>query len=404
MKILVICQYYYPEPFRVSDLCEELVRRGHTVHVVTGEPNYPEGKIYPGYERHQHAEEELRGVRVHRCPLIPRKTGAFFRLLNYFSYPLSAKRYLRGLPREEAESYDLVFVNQLSPVMMAQPAVYFHRRYGTPLALYCLDLWPVSLTAGGVGENSPLYRFFRLVSRKLYRAADRIMVTSRLFRSYLHEEFDIPLERISYLPQYAEVLFDNLEQKTENEGTKLLFAGNIGAAQSVETILRAAAILRSEPIEFQIAGGGTELEKLKGLAEQLGLKNVVFFGRRPLEEMPGLYAQADAMLVTLRSDKALSLTLPGKVQSYMAAGKPVIGAIDGETQEVIRAARCGFCARAEDAQALADCIRRFVDSNEKVEMGRRAREYYEAHFEKALFMDRLEEEMKETIRSSSVIL
>ena len=139
-------------------------------------------------------------------------------------------------------------------------------------------------------------------------------------------------------------------------------------------------------------------------AEQLGLKNVVFFGRRPLEEMPGLYAQADAMLVTLRSDKALSLTLPGKVQSYMAAGKPVIGAIDGETQEVILAARCGFCARAEDAQALADCIRRFVDSNEKVEMGRIAREYSEAHFEKALFMDRLEEEMKETIRSSSVIL
>ena len=393
MKILVICQYYYPEPFRISDLCEEMVRRGHEVTVVTGEPNYPEGKIYPGYEMHSRTDEVMGGVQVHRCPIIPRRTGAFFRLLNYFSFPFSAKRYLRQLFKNNAD-FDVVFVNQLSPVMMAEPAITVKKNRGLPVVMYCLDLWPVSLSAGGVKKSTALYRVFRSISARIYRSMDRILVTSRMFSDYLEKEFAIDRARLSYLPQYAEQLFDSIPAHSAGNETIFLFAGNLGAVQSVETILYAAELLKDEPIRIHIVGGGTDLERLQKIAASKKLEHVQFFGRRPLEEMPAFYAEADAMLLTLRADEALSMTLPGKLQSYMAAGKPVIGAIDGEAAHVIEAAECGHCGRAEDAAALAANMLRFAKSDQKAAMGERARVWYEEHFSQQRFMDALEQELR----------
>ncbi|MFQ7071507.1 glycosyltransferase family 4 protein [Ruminococcus bicirculans (ex Wegman et al. 2014)] len=167
-----------------------------------------------------------------------------------------------------------------------------------------------------------------------------------------------------------------------------MFAGNIGEIQSIETIIRAAEILKKEPVVFHIVGGGTDLDRLKDMGKDL--HNVIFYGRRSLEEMPKLYAMADAMLVTLASDPILSLTLPGKVQSYMAAGKPIIGAIDGETRVVIAEAKCGFCGKADDETELAENIKKFIGSDNILEMGKNARRYYEENFDKMLFMDKLE--------------
>lgn len=395
MKILVICQYYYPEPFRLHDLCEEMVRRGHEVCVVTGEPNYPEGTIYPGYEQHRRADEMIGGVQIHRCPIVPRKSGVFFRMLNYFSFPLSAKRYLKKRYARSAEAFDVVFINQLSPVMMAQPAIAFKKKHHIPLVMYCLDLWPVSLTAGGISKASALYLAFYALSGRIYRAMDRILVTSRMFSGYLENEFSVKAEKIAYLPQYAERLFDDVPQHEPSGETVFLFAGNIGAVQSIDTILAAAERLKDEPVHIDIVGGGTDLERLERLAAEKKLDNVTFFGRRPVEEMPSFYARADAMLVTLRADEALSMTLPGKVQSYMAAGKPVIGAINGETAKVIADAGCGFCGAAEDAAALAENMLRFAGSDQKVQMGAWARLWYEEHFSQRRFMDELERELLE---------
>lgn len=168
-----------------------------------------------------------------------------------------------------------------------------------------------------------------------------------------------------------------------------MFAGNIGAIQSVETVIKAAEMLKSEPVKFHIVGGGTDLERLQELGK--GLENIVFYGRRPLEEMPEFYAKADAMLVTLAADPVLSLTLPGKVQSYMAVGKPIIGAIDGETKVVIEAAQCGYyCGKADDAAELAENIRKFINSEDRVAMGQNARKFYEYTFQEGLFMDKIE--------------
>lgn len=390
MKILVICQYYYPEPFRVNDICEEMVRRGHEVTVVTGEPNYPEGRVYKGFENHSHNDEVINGVMVHRCPIIPRKTGALYRFLNYFSYPHEAKKYINSL-----DGFDVVLVNQLSPVMMAEPAIKYKKQHGVPVLLYCLDLWPESLIVGGIKRGSILYYIFHWISKRIYRSIDKILVTSRLFRDYINEQFGVA--NSEFLPQYAEDLFEPLPFKDNTGVVDLVLAGNIGFAQSVETVVKAARKLEKEPVHFHIVGGGTDLDRLQKLA--YGLNNITFYDRRPLEDMPGFYAKADAMLVTLRSDPVLSLTLPGKVQSYMAVGKPIIGAIDGETAAVIAAAKCGFCGNAEDVDGLVENVRAFIESKDKQLMGENARAYYETYFSKDKFMDKLEEELEKLCAS-----
>ena len=391
-KILVICQYYKPEPFRISDICEELVRRGNEVHVITGYPNYPEGDIYSGYGKGKKIDEEINGVNVHRCFTIPRKTGAVKRLLNYYSYSISSAIYSvsKKCVANDGTHFDVVFCNQLSPVMMAEAAVMYKKKYKVPVVMYCLDLWPESLVAGGVTRKSLVYKIFYDISKRIYTRMDKIFVTSEPFITYFNNEFGIEKSKIQYLPQYAEDIFREFPVKKQENIYNLMFAGNIGTAQSVETIIKAAEILKNEPVKFHIVGGGTDLNRIKELGKNLD--NVVFYGRKSVNEMPEFYAKADAMLITLEADPFLSMTLPGKVQSYMAAGKPIIGAADGATKDVIETAQCGFCGKAEDGVELAENIRKFVESDEKAAFGKNSRRYYMDNFQKNIFMDKLENE------------
>lgn len=389
-KILVICQYYKPEPFRISDICEELVCRGHEVHVVTGYPNYPEGVLYEGYGKGKHIDEVINGVKVHRCYTVPRQTGIIKRFLNYYSYAISSTKYVlsKKCVASDGKPFDVVYCNQLSPVMMAHAAIAYKKKYNVPVVMYCLDLWPESLIAGGVKRDSILYKYYHHVSRKIYQKMDKILITSRMFSEYFQQEFGFQDEKTEYLPQYAEGIFEEIETKQVTETFEFMFAGNIGSIQNVDTIIKAAELLKDEPVRFHIVGSGSDLERLKKIGDHV--ENVVFYGRRPLEEMPTFYKKADAMLITLQADSVLSMTLPGKVQSYMAVGKPIIGAINGETRRVIEEAKCGYCGSAEDAAELANNIRLFIENPEKEIMGKNARVYYEKHFEQKEFMDRLE--------------
>lgn len=389
-SILVICQYYKPEPFRISDICEEMVKRGHEVHVVTGYPNYPEGILYDGYGKGKHIDEIVNGVRIHRCYTVPRQTGTIKRMLNYYSYAISSTAYVLSsrCKAVNGKPFDIVYCNQLSPVMMASAAIAYKRKYKVPVIMYCLDLWPESLIAGGITRKSVIYKYFHVISKKIYRSVNQILITSKMFSEYLQNEFGIESDKIEYLPQYAEGIFEVSEFKKNTDVFDFMFAGNIGAIQSIETIIEAAKMLTDMPVRFHIIGGGTDLERLKECGKDLN--NICFYGRRPLEEMPEFYKKADAMLVTLKADKVLSMTLPGKVQSYMAVGKPIIGAIDGETEKVISDAACGYCGKAEDAETLAENIRKFIQDPNRDLMGKNARIYYEKHFEQKKFMDGLE--------------
>lgn len=393
MKILVVCQYYYPEPFRITDICEALVQKGHQVTVLTGLPNYPEGRVLDDYRRGRKRYETLNSVKVIRTFEIGRGNSRLKLFLNYFSFAVSASLKALLMNKE----YDVVFVNQLSPVMMGIPAMVYKKKHNVKMLLLCLDLWPDSLAAGGVRESSIIYKVFLRISRWIYKSADRILVTSNMFEEYFQNTLGLPITNIEYLPQYAEDLFSERvdtkegQVKDSNKGFNFVFAGNIGDMQSVETIIKAANEVHTRRnITFHIVGDGSKLEECKQLADRFGLTNVTFHGRRPVEEMQYFYSMADAMLITLKNNKALSYTLPGKIQSYMAAGRPVIGAINGETSHVIKDADCGLCCNAEDYKELAKLLLLFCNSDRKEQMALNAQNYYINNYSKERLIARLE--------------
>ena len=394
MKILVICQYYYPEPFRITDICESLIQKGHEVTVLTGLPNYPEGSIFAEYRHGKKRNEIINNVKVIRAFEIGRGNNHLKLFLNYFSFAIAAS--LKAILIKE--EFDVVFVYQLSPVMMCIPAIVYKKKYYKKLLLYCLDLWPESLAAGGVKEDSVIYKIFLKISKMIYLSADSILVTSNMFKDYFERTLGMTTTNIEYLPQYAEDLFLKILDEPVNDKYNFVFAGNIGDMQSVETIIKAANEIKShQNILFHVIGDGSKLDKCKRLANSFKLINVMFHGRRPVEEMPYFYTMATALLITLKNSKKLSSTLPGKIQSYMAAGKPIIGAINGEANQVIKDADCGLCCNAEDYKGLANLIVQICNSNKRKQMAINAKNYYTENYSKDIFISRLEGKLKELV-------
>lgn len=394
MRILAVCQYYWPEPFNVSEICEELVARGHEVTVVTGRPNYPEGNLYEGYEGDKHLDEYRNGVHVLRTKIYPRKTGALNRIRNYYSFPAKGKKAIAKLDSK----FDVAIVFQLSPVMMAEPALAYAKKHGLPVLNYVIDLWPESLLAGGIGTNSPIYKVFAFESKRIYSQADALAITSPAFEGYLSGLLGKKIRGV-YLPQFAEDAFSDAtasewaldSDQFPIDKLNLMFAGNIGSAQSVQTLIEAANVLRDEPFVFHIVGSGTELEACKKLASEYELSNVSFHGRHPIEEMPAYYSRADAMVATFANSPILGYTLPRKIQSYMAAGKPVIGTVTGEARRVLDDAKCGFCCEAEDVLGLVECCRKMasLSSEERAVLGERAEKYCNDHYSRESFFTTL---------------
>ena len=391
MKILVVSQIYWPEPFPTTDMCEGLRQLGHEVDVITDVPNYPMGYIYPEYKGGKRRREERNGVNIIRTFTIGRRNNTLFRILNYYSFAISSTVYSWFLKKD----YDAVLAMQASPIMMVNAALSYARRTKKKCLFYTMDLWPASLSAGGISESSPIYKLFGWVSRRLYRKADRILITSTMFRQYLTDNFGIRDDRIGYLPQYAASGFDQMQSSPQKDTVDLMFAGNVGAAQSLTTILEAAEILKNIPnLRWHIVGDGSELSNLQKIAKKKGLSSVIFHGRKPAEQMPEYYAMADAMLVTLTADPLVGLTLPNKVQSYMAAGKPILAAANGEIPTVLSEAQCGFCVEAENGTALAETVQKFLNTPDRHRLGQNARAYYETHFTRQKFMNTLEQELK----------
>ena len=387
MRVLVICQYYAPEPFRIADICESLVKEGHAVDVVTSFPNYPSGNIYKGYRNARRKDEIVNGVNVHRVFTVPRKKGAVMRMVNYYAYSIFSSLYIKGLKKE----YDVVFVYQLSPVLMARAAMKYKKKYGKRILLYCLDLWPDSLAFGGIKKGSTIYNYYGRVSEKIYKEADKVLVSSQGFKQRFDKLFKNS-EKTDYVPQYAEEIFIPCERE-ENEMITLTYAGNIGSTQSVETILYAAEKLQDKNIKFSFYGDGSKFEEMKRIREKFALKNVEFFGRRPVEDMPRIYAESDALIVSLKDAEALSSALPGKIQSYMAAGRPILASVTGEVVNIIKEAKCGFCSPAEDVDGLVKIVEEFISSDKK-QLANNSRKYYVENFSKDVFMKRIQQELE----------
>lgn len=395
MKIILVCQYFYPEQFRVNDICFELVREGHEVTVLTGLPNYPSGVVDKKYKFFKNRNETINGVKVKRSWLLGRGKKTKKLALNYISFAISSTIKAFFIKKD----FDVILVYQLSPITMALPGILLKKLTKKTLILYCHDLWPDSIASAGISSNSSIYKMLLKLSKWIYKKADEIFVSSKLFEEYFNKTLGIT-NNITHLPVYAENLFENINSKRNYDDTiNLVFAGNIGEMQSVETIIYAANDLKMEEnIKFHIIGDGSSRKKCEELAYALKLNNVIFYGQYPITEMPKFYEMADAFLITLKANKVISYTLPNKVQSYMAAGKPIIAAIDGETAVVINESNCGLCASAENYKELANNIRKFVSEKDKQSMyGINARQYYDNNFSKKMYLERLNNLLKKSI-------
>ena len=396
MKILVVCQYYYPENFQITPICEQLVVDGYDVTVLTGLPNYPTGTIPEEYKE-GHRREIINGVKVIRVYERGRTKGVVGLSINYGSFVLFALNKIKRLHKD----YDVVFCYQLSPVTMAIPAMKFSKKNRIPFMLYCCDLWPESMKMYVSSENNPVFKAVKKLSRKIYASADKIVAQSMSFVTYLAKTHGIPDDRMVYIPAFADEAYLMQDFIPEDEVTDFVFLGNLGIAQNLTAVLEAIEKIKDVPgFKVHFVGDGTVLNKMKRYVADHGLeKTVYFYGRKPVEEMSEYYKLADACLVSLKADNATGLTLPSKVQGYMAAGKPVIGMIDGSAKDVIDESGCGICVNAGDIDGLADGMRDFIQNREKyAECGRKGRQYFIDNFSKDKFMKKLECEIERSGR------
>lgn len=399
MKILIISQYYYPEQFQINEIAPELVRRGYEVTVLCGLPNYPKGEIFAGYKSDAEwkAKEESykrdTGVSVIHCRQVPRGNSPIQMIRNYWSFAKESKKVIHTLSND----YDVVFGYQLSPITSMLAALEYKRLYNKPVVFYTLDIWPVSAEAMLHGKKNPIYWWVKRMSRKIYRGADRILVTSRPFIDYLHRTLNVPMERMAYLPQHAGTEMLEMDLNAEdNNVADFMFAGNIGKGQRVDVIIKAATILGArKDYKVHIVGDGRMRQELEQQVKEKGLAtNVVFYGNQKREDMPRYYKMADALLITLRGNNEVGDTMPGKLQMYMTTGKPIIGAINGAAAEVIYESQCGGCVKAGDYEGLAKLMKFYIEHPKDYDAcGKNARQYFKKHFTLEHYMDGLETEL-----------
>ena len=399
MKILFVCQYFYPEVFRGNDIAFHWAEDGHEVHVVTGIPNYPDGVFHQGYGWFKKRHEVVNGVKVTHLPIIPRGNNKIMLMLNYFSYLIVGWVYM--LFHALFHKYDRVFVQQLSPVMMSAPGVLYKRIRKTPLYTWVLDLWPESLTAAGGINNKYVLAFFKHYVRSEYKHSDKILISSRSFEKSILEYGDYK-DKIVYYPQWSDASPNDNVNKNDTlpelpEGFKLMFAGAVGEAHGFECTMEAARLTKEQKeIKWVIVGDGRKLEWVREYVKEHGLEETVYtLGRFPAEAMPWFFGQADVMLVTLSDDPLFKLYAPAKISSYMAAGKPIVAVLNGEGAEMIRDAGCGWTLAAGDAEGFAklaiDLSRK--DASELAAKGANAAKYYDEHFVKEKCLKKLDDLM-----------
>lgn len=407
MRILVVSQYFWPENFRVNDLVKEWMQRGHEVTVLTGIPNYPAGKVFDAYRERPSAFFEYEGAEIVRVPMLPRGTGGLRLMLNYLSFVLGACIFGSWLLRNK--SADVIFVFEPSPATVGLPAVLLGKMKNAPVVFWALDLWPETLAAIGVIRSPRVLGWVGHMVRFIYNRCALVLGQSRGFLGSIARYCD-DKAKIRYFPSWAEDVFTDASVQPAPEvpkwadGFTVVFAGNIGEAQDMPAVLDTAERLKDNAsIRWIIVGDGRKSDWLRSEVARRGLdEQVLLPGRFQVERMPSFYAHADALLVSLKRDPVFSMTIPGKVQSYLMAGIPLLGMLDGEGAAVIREANAGLTCDAGDGSGLAQAVLTLtaMPPEKRKQMGLNGRKYAQQEFGRAQLMDRLEALMAEAVAIS----
>lgn len=406
MRILVVSQYFWPENFRINDLTSELVKRGHVVTVLTGIPNYPSGQVFEAYQNNPSAFNNFEGVDVIRVPMLVRGQGSIHLFLNYLSFVLGAS--LLGVWKLRGQSFDALFVFEPSPVTVGLPAILLGKIKRVPVVFWALDLWPETLAAIGIVRSPRLLGWIGRLVSFIYDRCTMVLGQSRGFLDSIAKYCSDP-EKIDYFPSWSEEIFSqsDIEPAAEvplREGCfNVLFAGNVGEAQDMPAVLDAAIQLKDQTdIRWLIVGDGRKSEWLRDEIEARGLQsNVLMLGRFPVERMPSFYLHADALLVSLKKDPVFSMTIPGKVQSYLMSGLPLLGMLDGEGANVISQANAGITCPAGDSSGLARAVLKMASQDESQlrELGLNGRRFAQQEFGRDMLISRLEKFLDEAVNS-----
>lgn len=396
-KILVVTQHFWPENFRINDIVEGFLQDGIAVDVLCGLPNYPKGEWFPGYSAAGPFEEEWHGARLYRCKEVPRRGNTSVNIfLNYVSWPWYAAHALHRLPG----GYDAVFCFNTSPVLMCWPAIRYAKKHHIPFTNYVLDIWPENLYSVLNVKNKALRAIAQGVSDALYKKADRLIAMSEPLQQRLCQRTGMPPQKIAVIPQYCEDFYavpqpDAALQAQFGGRFNLVFTGTFTPAQSLETVITAVQDARSrgaDMLHLLLVGDGMSRAALEAKVKELHAEDAVtFYGSVPATDIPKFTALADALIVCLSDSSDLGLTVPAKVASYMAAGKPVLASMDGAGNAAVAAAG-GLSSPACDAAALADNLLALtcMDAAQRAAMGQSAKEYYLAHYRRSELLRKLE--------------
>ena len=405
MNILIVSQYFWPENFRINDLTEELVQRGHAVTVLTGIPNYPSGQVFEAYRDNPGAFTHYKGARVLRVPMLVRASGGLRLFMNYLSFVFGAALTAPWKLRDIA--VDVIFVFEPSPVTVGLPAIFLGKIKRAPVVFWALDLWPETLAAVGVVRSPRVLGWVGRMVRFIYDRCALVLGQSKGFLESIARYCE-DKRKIRYFPSWSEDLFAEGEAEpapevpVRNDVFNVVFAGNIGEAQDMPAVLDAAERLKdNESIRWLIVGDGRKSNWVRDEVMRRGLEDkFLLLGRFPVERMPSFYAHADALLVSLKRDPVFSMTIPGKVQSYLMSGVPLIGMLDGEGASVIREANAGLTSAAGDGVGLAEAVLKMaaMSHGERSQLGANGRAFAQQEFGRGLLMDRLEGLLKEAMR------
>lgn len=401
MKINIFSYVFWPEYFLVNELAESLAQRGHEVSVQTSLPNYQTGSLAPQYSFFSGPYfEEYQSVKIFRYPVVSRKKSFIFLALNYLTNVMSGFFNLIRLPRG-----DVYFFFATSPLLFILPVILLKKITKKPLVIWYQDLWPDSFFAvTGINSKGLLLKILNLLIRFVYKNTDLMLLQSPAFEENLKRyNFQGRTELLynwapSFLPSQYEPQW--LAELPKNKFI-LTFAGNIGKVQALDQLVEAARVLQGESygIHFALVGEGSYLPELIKRVQELGLTNIGFYGRKPVDEMPALFRRSDALLVSLKDDPTFNRVVPSKIQAYMTSGKPIVAFLNGVGADIVREARCGIVVPAEDKKAFVVQVKKLVSSTqaEREVMGRNGQQFFKVNFEKNAAIAKLEKFLQETL-------
>lgn len=405
MHILIVSQYFWPEAFVVNSLATELQSRGHKVSVFTGLPNYPKGNFYDSYSFFKGPfRESYNDVNIIRVPILARGHGGLRLALNYFSFVISGVLFSFRKPKD----IDVIFCFGLSPITLCLPAIFIKWLTKKPLVFWVQDLWPESVRAVGARGGGLIAKMISPIVSFIYQRCDLILTQSKAFKASVLK-YGGNESKISYVPNWADPFIEGVESewiKNLPEGFKIGFAGNIGKAQDMKTLLDAAEILKDhKDIQWIVAGDGSEKNWLdQQITERQLSQCIKTVGKKSYNDMLPFFKKCDALYVSLTDQYIFSLTIPSKVQAYMSSGKPLLCCLNGEGARVIDEATCGLIANAEDSKKLAEniLILKNKSAQERHQMGQNGFKFFQKNFERSLVIDQIENLLKKSTQGAQV--